>query len=249
MNNNKWLTLLGGMLMALFLVLGLSPPGRASAYVESLPDSDRDYLNVAIQQAFAGTLNTDFNGYVTGQNTYIVYTVPQYDDRVYLFLSCDIDYFEFNGEAISAHSDCKVTASSTHKHSFRVMRYFLGSYDRLGLYYNTVDSMSYADGIDGKTFYLPDLPFSDLGKVVLASNVSFKDDGGTVFFARTPLAASWLKTADQAIQEKLVEVRKNRPHLPELGQIQMGLMIVACCLVSLVLLTKLLRVWKNSLIR
>lgn len=248
MNKSKWLTLLGGMLIALFLVLGLSPPGRASASV-TLPDADRDYLNVAIQQAFLGTIDTDLKDFVMGFNTYIVYDAGV-SDSVYVCLSSEIDYFDLSGSVLTAKLGD--ISGQCDNHGFYILRYNIGEYNSWGLCRGgrTVDSMLYGGAaLSDANFSLWNLSTSDYSTKILASNTSIKGKDGTVFFDRTPLAASWLKTADQAIQAELVEVRKNRPHLPRLGQIQTGLILVVCCLVSLVLLNKLLRVWHRSLIR
>lgn len=250
MNKSKWLTLLGGMLIALFLILGLSPPGRASASV-TLPDADRDYLNVAIQQAFLGSINTDLNGYVTGFNTYIVYDAGV-SGSVYVCLSSEIDYFDLSGSVLTANLGD--ISGQCDNHGFYILKYCIGDCapGSWGLCRGgrVVDSMVYGSSVPSDAnFSLWNLSTSDYSTKILASNTSIKGKDGTVFFDRTPLAASWLKTADQAIQAELVEVRKNKPRLPRLGQIQTGLILVVCCLVSLVLLNKLLRVWHRSLIR
>lgn len=248
MNKSKWLTLLGGMLVALFLVLGLSPPGRVSASV-SLPDADRDYLNVAIQQAFLGTIDTDLKGYVTGFNTYIVYDAGL-SGSVYVCLSSDIDCFDLSGSVLTANLGD--ISGQCDNHGFYILRYNIGDYNSWGLCRDgrVVDAMTYGSSVPSDAnFSLWKLSTSDYSTKILVSNTSIKGKDGTVFFARTPLAANWLKIADQAIQEKLVEVRENRPHLPQLGQIQVGLIAVVCCLVSLILLNKLLGVWKRSVVR
>lgn len=257
MNNKKWLTLCG-MLLALFLFLGVSPPGRASAssypdfgFVSSSKPSDllSDGCISKIRDAHSSCLSSD-----PALRGYIVYNACGRYTKGYVWVTflCEPDY-EFNaggtlGWAYLNHSkDCQ-QLFDTGMHGCRSYRivdkgdnstvtYVGGSVgDNWGLGSGThVEHTSY------------EIPFSSSD--IIACNFSFKDEDGKVFFVRTPLAANWLKIADQAIQEKLVEVQKNHPHLPELGQIQTGLIIVACCLVSLVLLTKLLRVWKSSLIR
>lgn len=248
MNNKRWLTLLGGMLMALFLV-GLSPPGRASAVSPSAYTDDL----VPKFQTIVGHVQEEHPDW----NTYIVYTCGNDDSFFRVALLCEPSYMTYDDKGLYLHISCSKNPKcqlpgmcqhggfSYWEHPFR-----LSTDD----YFYDGDSLASYGGSDAEidiTLISQDgFDFSDWSsKYLFASNVSFKDKDGTVFFDRAPLAASWLKTADQAIQEKLVEVRKNKPHLPQLGQIRTGLILVVCCLVSLALLSKLLRVWRRSLIR
>lgn len=268
MNKKGWLTLCG-MLLALFLFLGVSPPGRASAFTRD--DWDTDVFRSNMQKVI--TYVRQKQSYAPFR-AYFVFLDSNYN-RCRLMLSCEPDYASFTEESLLLTYNCDTTVESGYSHH-NIMWFQFWADENGGILTDSFSSNNLPD--DFYTFYdhynlnwglsagspLRDktrtISYSDFGngyngfsdfmsKSFFASNWSFKSEKGAVFFDRTPLAANWLKIADRAIQEKLVEVRKNRPHLPELGQIQTGLMIVACCLVSLVLLTKLLRVWKNSLIR
>lgn len=265
MNKKRWLTL-GGMLLALFLFLGVSPPGRASASVaydfSSLTDDNVAKLREWASGVQAGSW-TDNGDKIADMSTYIVYrsTFATSDNpALSMITTCDIAYFYTdNTEADSpvyAHVECP---KSSHGHHYCGWTFSPkdGNYLRTGIYIKESDtywkrdsySCSYSSGISSFNFKIPGLRWDSLSVQMYAANVSIKDKTGAVFFARAPLAANWLKIADQTIQEKLVEVRQNHPRLPELGQIRLGLIAVVCCLVSLIALNKLLRVLKNSAVR
>lgn len=253
MNKRKWLTLLGGMLMAFFLVMGLSPPRVSAVYVENpvMTDDMREKArllvdNFDVSKYCSSDILTKYpqSDYRYVHNAYILYydtyegryilkilAEPVYvrwgsDEPMYAMYPTDSPYFTYKTTDVLVDVGFKYQGTS---------RGFEFWYDRSN--WSQKKELSFQ------------LYIRDCESCILASNFGFRNKDHKLFFCQQPLAAKWLQLADSTLQEKLVEVREGRPHLPQLGQIQTGLIVVVCCLVSLTLLNKLLRVWKNSLIR
>lgn len=219
----------------------------------SLSDGDRQILRSFVDSELA-RLQEKSNFCV---NSYVVYQSAYHPDQYNIILSCDlIDIRPFDYEEKNQEMSASINCSRDGLHGFLCYRYVIGSGNTpVSCVYESDSSSQYAlwggaQGlIGGNRYRFYGLFRATLSQQIVACNYTIRSEDGTIFFVRTPLAANWLKIADQAIQEKLVEVRENRPHLPQLGQIQTGLIAVVCCLVSLILLNKLLRVWKRSVVR
>lgn len=248
MNKSKWLTL-GFMLLALFFISGISPPTVSA--VSKPSDFFSDGCIAKVQETYSQHVYSN-----PAERAYVVYKgSDRYMTGYYLVCFCEPEYF-FNGGSggyswlscqYTDHTKCKNKFELGH-HGATVYRIIDKGVDSTCTVYKCDATWSFGSGNEA-SYSMVGMGYDSMFTDLIACNLTLKNEDGKIFFYRTPLAANWQTTADQAIQEKLVEVRENKPRLPQLGQIQTGLIVVVCCLVSLILLSKLLRVWKSSVIR